>query len=44
MLNFYRLIRNFEVQWHYPEMQYGGNTFINAPGGDLKYKFIELGD
>lgn len=38
----FRIIRNFEVQWHYEDMKYGGDTFVNAPTGDLKFRFVEL--
>lgn len=39
---YFRLIRNFEVQWHYGEMQYGSNTFLNAPAGELKFRFVDF--
>lgn len=36
-----RILRNFRVEWHYPEMQYVGKM-LNTPGGDLKFRFVDL--
>lgn len=38
-----RIVRNFHVEWHHGEMEYGKNTFMNGPAGDLKFRFVDVG-
>lgn len=40
---FSRLVRNFDIQWHQPDLKYE-STFINTPVGDMKFRMIDLDD
>lgn len=36
-----RMIRNFKIEWHYPDMKFA-SKLINAPVGDMKFRFTSL--
>ena len=36
-----RLIRNYKLEWNYPDMKIK-SILINVPDGDLKFKIVEL--
>lgn len=38
-----RLIRNFVVEWNYPDIQFKSNV-INVPQGELKFKFTDVNE
>ncbi|KAL7041072.1 hypothetical protein ACKWTF_000617 [Chironomus riparius] len=35
------IIRNFKVEWHYPDMKIK-STFVNIPDSEMRFKMIEL--
>ncbi|CRK87076.1 CLUMA_CG000842, isoform A [Clunio marinus] len=36
-----RIIRDYKVEWHYPDMKIR-SVMVNIPDGDLKFKFTEV--
>lgn len=36
-----RMIRNFKIEWHYPDMKFA-SKMLNIPVGDIKFRFIDL--
>lgn len=36
-----RIVRNFKIEWHYPEPPFGRKLF-NSPSGDLKFRFVDV--
>lgn len=36
-----RLIRNYKIEWHHPDMKIK-SVMVNIPDGDLKFRMIEL--
>lgn len=36
-----RIVRNFNIQWQYPDMRVK-SVLVNIPEGDLKFKFTEI--
>jgi len=34
------IIRNFKVEWHYPDMKIK-STFVNIPDSEMRFKIID---